>query len=137
MFEIRKEQQNVFSQVSIQKFEDEMLTRITEFFPEDYVKLKETETRKKIKLGILKAKDYGFTTKKNVCYFIYLMFILGYDFDTNPEILRAFQVLNDKREKDPTSRMNNLKNKILEITDDKSRKKIDVLFYNGQNKTIS
>jgi hypothetical protein len=98
----------VFSRAALKSFEDRMMAHVKEFFPEKCKKLGEEQTHETIRKGMLKARQYGILSEYDVCIFIDVMFEHGVDFDVDPELPWASQVLNDPSIWDPTYRINRL-----------------------------
>ena len=108
MLTIRPDQMRVFSRAALKSFEDRMLEHVTEFFPEKCEKLGEKDTRETIRKGVLKARKYGVLSEYDMCIFIDVMFAYGDDFDVDPELPWAGEVLNDPAIWNPTYRVNRL-----------------------------
>jgi len=108
MLIIRQEQMDEFIRIAAKSFEDWMLVHLKNFFPDEYQALGDPEIRETIKYGIGKAESYGITTEREVCKYIDLMFVLGQDFDTNPDLPWVQEILQDETLPDPEERMNGL-----------------------------
>ena len=78
------------------------------FSPSSARKLGEDKTRETIQQGIAKAKKYGIVSEHDVCIYIDMMFEYGDEFDVDPKLPWASQVLNDPAIKDPTYQVNRL-----------------------------
>jgi hypothetical protein len=108
MLIIRQEQMDEFFRTSGKNFMDWMFAHVKKFFPEDYQDLGNTEVREMIGYGIQKAETYDITTERDVCKYIDLMFALGQDFDTNPDLPWVQEILQDETLPDPAERMDRL-----------------------------
>jgi len=65
------------------RYENAILAHLGRFFPSKLRSIGEEGARNLIRLGIVRAQKYGFTTQRLVCKFIDLLFLLGVDFDAN------------------------------------------------------
>lgn len=108
MLTIRPAQIRVFSMVAAKNFEDHMVAHLAEFFPQPYQKLGEAKTRAAIQQGVVKAQKYGIVSEHDVCIYIDMMFEYGNDFDVDPALPWASQVLNDPKIWNPTYKVNRL-----------------------------
>lgn len=107
MLTMRSAQMTVFSQAALKSFEDRMLDHVKEFFPEKCEKLGE-KTRETIRHGMVKARKYAISSEYDVCIFVDVMFEFGDDFDVDPNLPWASEVLNDPAIWSPTYRINRL-----------------------------
>jgi len=96
MLIIRQEQMEKFSQVMIKRFEDLLFEHLKDFSPEKIRALGEAAVRKIIHYGIDRARGYDYFSELHICKYIELMFLLGQDFDKNPDIQWAGQILRDR-----------------------------------------
>jgi hypothetical protein len=108
MLIIRQEQMDEFIRIAAKSFEDWMLVHLKNFFPDEYQALGDPEVRETIKYGIGKAESYSITTERDVSKYIDLMFALGQDFDTDPDLTWVQEILQDETLPDPEERMNRL-----------------------------
>ena len=83
MLIIRKEQMNSLKQLPSKAFEDSMVEHVREFFPNHYRVAGEPAVREVIKYGIVQTQKYDFTSERNVCLYITVMFMLGSNFDSD------------------------------------------------------
>jgi hypothetical protein len=105
MLIIRQEQMDEFIRTAAKSFEDWMVAHLTEFFPGECRVLGYPEVRATIRYGIEKAERYGITTEREVCKYIDLMYALGQDFDSNPDLPWVQEILQDETLPDPEERM--------------------------------
>jgi hypothetical protein len=103
---IRQSQIEIFSELEVRRFEDWMLSHLQRFFPLRCTALGERELRESIQSGIDRAAHYEIRTKRDVCKFIDLMFVLGEDFDSVEPSKWATKIL--LRPGDSRSKMNTL-----------------------------
>ncbi len=117
MFSIQNKQLEAFKDLALKKFEDEMVEHIKEFFPSHYIMIQEIAIRNTIRFGYLRAKNHGFSTKRNVCLYINNMMILGSHFDYDPQYPWANFILKDDSERHPIIRIDKLCDKTLDVFD--------------------
>jgi hypothetical protein len=96
MLTIRREQAEAFRQYHLQKFEDEMVRFVNKCFPKLSAIAGESTCRRVIRLGVEKAKTYGFTYRGPVRFYIELMFLFGSSFDIDPQYPWATAILRDR-----------------------------------------
>jgi len=68
---------------------------LRELFPERFSELGTNGTRAAIESGIEKARGYGMTREKEIAQFVGLMFMLGLEFDRDPDFLWAQRILRN------------------------------------------
>ncbi|MFO7613393.1 MAG: hypothetical protein R6W71_02005 [Bacteroidales bacterium] len=117
MLTIRKDQVRVFEEQKLKAFIDEMVKHISEFSPEQFEIIKEPDVRKIISLGIQTAESYGFTLRGPLQFYLEMMFMLGSDFDTDPQYMWIREMLMDKSEKDQMKRADLLYDKVIDFLD--------------------
>jgi hypothetical protein len=108
MLTIRLEQCEVLGRTSLRHFEDEMVEHLNNFAPKHCEVIKESGIRTVIRLGIERAKEYGFTNRGPVRFYIELMFMFGSYFDTDSQYQWAGEVLSDRAVSDQMFRANGL-----------------------------
>jgi hypothetical protein len=91
-----------------------MVFHIEKFTPPHYLVLGEDGTREVVNLGIKQAKQYGFTNRGPVQFYIEMMFMIGSYFDTDPQYSWAAQILNDETIPDQMQRADKLFYKMQE-----------------------
>lgn len=114
MFVIQNKQIEEFKNLALKKFEDEMVDHIKESFPNHFIMIQENGIRDTIRYGYIRAKNYGFTTKRNVCLYINKMMVLGSNFDCDPQYPWAQMILNENTEYNPGLRIDRLSDKTLD-----------------------
>jgi hypothetical protein len=95
MLTIRKGQMEAFEQGTQRAFVDQTLLFVEEFFPKHCALLGQDKVREVIRFGWDRAKAHGFTTERCVRLYISLMFMLGSDFPSDPQLPWAAEILND------------------------------------------
>jgi hypothetical protein len=114
MLSIREEQMAVFSKVAAQKFEDRMVAHLKRCFPSELESLGEPKARELIQHGVKRAASYGIRGQRDVCKYIDLMIALGSDFDSDPNLIWASEILNDPELRDPTTKVTQLQGAAIE-----------------------
>src|SRR3954454_24480566 len=84
MWTIRSEQFDVFEQAALSHFEDDMVRHLREFAPAHAKGVGDAGLRRVIRVGIERAKSYGYSLRGPVRFYIELMIQFGSDFDTDP-----------------------------------------------------
>jgi len=97
MLVIRDEQMCALKAHMSEQFENRMVRHVREFFPEDFNALGEDKVRMEIRYGIDRANSYEITLEYDVCGYINLMFALGRDYDVDPSLRWAAQILNNAK----------------------------------------
>lgn len=117
MLVIRNEQMKVFEEAGLRKYEDEMLQYIKQFAPTHSDIIGERGVRRVVRMGIERAKEYGLTNRGPVSFYIELMFMLGSDFDTDPQYLWAGEGLNESAVADQMVRADRLYDKAMDYVE--------------------
>ena len=115
MLKIREEQMATFRAAAFRRFEDDMVEHVKEFFPNHYRIAGEPIVRNVIQYGIERSQIYDFTTERNMCLHITLMFMLGSNFDTDFFFPWAPEILQDENEADPSVRADKLADTALDF----------------------
>lgn len=113
MLRISDQQLELFEQAAARNFEDQMVEHLREFTPKHSEILGEDGVRRIIRLGQERAKNYGFVNRGPVRFYIELIFMLGSDFDTDPQLPWAAEVLNDSMIPNQTVRADQLHDKVM------------------------
>lgn len=108
MFTIRQQQVHALHQASLQRFEEEMLGHLRKFSPQHCKVAGDSAVREVIRIGIQNARNYGFTARGPLRFYIELMFMFGSFFDSDPQYPWANAVLSDSKIADETTRANRL-----------------------------
>jgi len=117
MLTIRKDQVKVFEEQKLITFVDEMVKHISEFTPEQFKIIKEPDIRKIIALGIKRADNYGLTFRGPVRFYLEMMFMVGSDFDTDPQYYWIREILVNNHEKNQMKRADLLYDKVIGFLD--------------------
>jgi hypothetical protein len=96
MVVIRKDQEAELVKAKVKVFEDRVIAHVRQFFPEESGRLDEPELRETIRYGMGRAETYGLVSERDVCWYIDMMFAFGRDFDVDPDLPWAAEILNDK-----------------------------------------
>ena len=81
-------------------FEDLMVPHLKKFYPEFYEAAGPAKVKEFIRLGVKRAGSYYITAKKDVSRYIDLMASLGADFDKNPDLPWAGEILRTRNSAD-------------------------------------
>jgi hypothetical protein len=108
MLIIREAQLGVFREDAIQQLTEQLAADLQRGLPAHVQALGEQGTREAIRGGIDRAGTYGIITREGVSGYVKLMFLFGRDFDADPGLGWAGQVLNDASLPDEGERMRRL-----------------------------
>jgi hypothetical protein len=103
MLIIRQAQFAVLSQYETRKFENWMFAHLHRFFPAECAAAGDARVIETIRYGIQRAAAHRITDKRDVCRYIDLMVVFGLDFDRDPKLRWAADIL--ARRADSRSRM--------------------------------
>ena len=117
MLVIQKRQIEAFEQAALKRFEDEMVAHCRQYAARLFEIRGENCIREVVRLGMARAKQYGFTNRGPMRFYIELMFALGYDFDNDPQLPWAKAILQDSTETDQMTRADRLHAKTSEYFD--------------------
>jgi len=98
MLIIRQEQMHVFKQAALKNFEAELVEHLKTFAPKLFEIRGEECFRKTVQLGMQRAGEYGFTYRGPIRFYLEAMFSLGSDFDTDPQMPWASEILTKNKE---------------------------------------
>ncbi|NMO13587.1 hypothetical protein HPC49_01260 [Pyxidicoccus fallax] len=93
---IRDAQLSALRKVQIRRFEAWVESHLQRHFPEACEAAGEAQVRGDIRHGIARAGAYGITAERQVCQYIDLMFVLGRDFDMDPSLPWAGEILREE-----------------------------------------
>lgn len=96
MLVIRKEQRKKLSKYMADSFEDKLLLHFKEFFPKHFKMLGKETMQNTIHHGVQVAAAYDVSSRREVCYYISMMLMFGSDFDRDPQLPWAAELLNDR-----------------------------------------
>jgi hypothetical protein len=117
MLKIRSEQMKVFEQASSRSFEDLMVQHIKEFAPKHVEAIGDQVVHQIVVSGIERAREYGFTTRGPVRFYIELMFMLGSDFDTDLQLPWAAETLKKSDQTPQHIKADELYDKAMDYVD--------------------
>ena len=92
---ISSQQMDAFKADAIERFIDSVVLHLQECFPEACEELGELETRELVRYGIDLADSYGIDREVCVREFIEMMFLFGVEFDRDPDLPWASEILMD------------------------------------------
>ena len=96
MMTIRRAQFEEIGRRLARRWEDTMVIHLETFFPERAAELGPKGVADAIDLGVKKAAKYNIHTERDVCKFLNFMFVYGFDFDTDPELPWAHEILTNE-----------------------------------------
>ena len=118
MLKIRKEQMDAFSEAALRSFEGRMAAHLGEFFPKQCKALGEAHVRDTIRYGIERAKTFGIVSSRDVAKYVVLMIALGRNFDGDPKLPWAGDILRDSELADPGVRVDLLYDEAVDFFGD-------------------
>ncbi len=110
MLIIRQNQKNAFEAAARNDFVERMLVHLNKFFPKHYEALGEDNCRELVDHGIENAATYDIVNERDVCKYIDLMVSFGVEFDKNPELPWAGEILTDESWKNASKKTDALFN---------------------------
>ena len=93
MMTIQKRQIAAMGELLARRWEDTMVVHLETFFPETTQELGPEGVLHAIELGVKKAARYDIRSERDVCKFLNFMFTFGFDFDLDPELPWAHEIL--------------------------------------------
>jgi hypothetical protein len=97
-----------FAQASSADFVRRMRVHLRTFFPDQCNALGEVRTGQFIEAGIIRAREHGFVSERDVCKYIDLMCVFGHRFDRDERLPWARHILETRFLADPEDRMEHL-----------------------------
>ncbi|HEY3820372.1 MAG TPA: hypothetical protein VGL81_24575 [Polyangiaceae bacterium] len=94
MWLIRAEQLRAFEDVALARFERDAVAHLHRALPERCTTLGPSAVARSVRRAIIKARGYGITSELDVLKFLNLMYLLDFDFDTDPRFAWAADRLN-------------------------------------------
>ena len=95
MLVISSEQMEILKDYMGKRFENQMVTHVKNYFPDDCRSIGQEKLREVIAYGLVQAEEYGIALEYDVSRYINLMFTFGRDYDIN--LPWAAVILGDKR----------------------------------------
>lgn len=123
MLVIRKEQLAVLEEYAQQGFERELVEHIKSFAPKHSAAIGTNGLRDVVDLGVERANSYGFSNKGPVRFYVEMMCMFGSDFDSDPQLPWASEVLKNENITDQMERADTLFDKMLEYEEKVSGQK--------------
>jgi hypothetical protein len=117
MLVIRQRQIVGLETLARRRFEDSLVEHIATYFPNLARMLGEPRVRHVIDYGLARARLHGFTSERNLCLYLDLMLMLGSNFDVDPQLPWATQILTDPVSEHPTLRIDRLTNAAMDHMD--------------------
>jgi hypothetical protein len=111
---IRNVQMKAFQQYADVAFELEMADHLRDLAPVRTRALKQDTLRQLVSDRLHKAKRYGFTRRGPLRFYLDLTFVLGGDFDTDPQYPWAKEILDDPGFSDEMQRSDRLYERTME-----------------------
>ncbi len=102
---IRAEQYELLARASLRDFETRAAAHLGEFFPEQCRSLGQDGLLRAIAYGVQRSHEYGIRTECDVCQYLDLMFGLGPDFDRDPKLPWAGEILRRNEPAEPAARL--------------------------------
>jgi hypothetical protein len=96
MLIIRPEQLEPLGISSTGEYQRWLECHLRRFFPEHCAAMTDSMLQDTIRLGMGKAARYGLQSRRDICRFMDAMFALGAEFDQNPAIPWAGEILRSK-----------------------------------------
>src|SRR6266446_4895926 len=108
MLKIRADQMDALSNAAVVTFEQRVAAHLRRFFPDACQRLNDAGLLERIRYGISIAATYGIVTECGVCKYIDVMFTLGWQFDCDPQLPWAHEILIDDSVEDSALRVGSL-----------------------------
>jgi len=124
MLTIRKEQMQALNRVTMEEFEVDMVRHLMHFFPNECAAMGDKTIRAHVRDAISRAREYDVTCERDLCEYLNLAMIYGWDFDADPELEWMRDFLIDPEVADPGERMRRLHAEALyrlELAEEKRR----------------
>lgn len=96
MFRVKRCQIEAMRERLSRRFEERMVIHLRTFFPERSAELGAEGVRAAISYALTRAARYDIASERDVCKYLNLMFVYGYEFDTDPALPWAAAILSDR-----------------------------------------
>jgi hypothetical protein len=106
-----------FGDAALANFENQMVKQLQSFTPKHCEVIGDGGVRNVIRLGIERAEIHHLTNRGPVRFYIELMFMLGSDFDSDPQLPWVARILDDPNTPDEMARARSLYDKTMEYLD--------------------
>lgn len=117
MLLIREDQMAKFDDYVVRRFEDYMLVHLLKIFGEYIDFLGENVARTIIRYGVKRGRAYGFNYKRCLRIYIDFMFILGSDYDVDPQLPWVAEILSDTEFASESERCDVLYDRVMEYSE--------------------
>lgn len=97
MFRLRAIQMQAFADAQRRDFVRRMRDHLAEIFPAQWNSITPSKQREMLEHGLVCASDYGLREEYEVCLYLYVMMILGKDFDRDPAQRSLRTILTEDR----------------------------------------
>lgn len=108
MLNIHAAQIKTFEQAALLNFENEVVDHIHQFAATQFQSIGDRAVREVVRTGMSRAMNYGLTNRGPVRFYVETTFMLGTDFDTDPQYPWAERILNDPEPVDQSIRADRL-----------------------------
>ncbi|MET0403994.1 MAG: hypothetical protein ABW123_16400 [Cystobacter sp.] len=105
---IQRTQLALFTQFFFQDYQQDLVRHFGEHYPQQTLLLGVPGLLQAIQNGCTQAERHGFETKRDLCLYTHLTFMLGIGFDSDPQLEWAQEILQDPLLVDSRSRMHDL-----------------------------
>ena len=94
MLTIRRSQIDALGVAMMQRFEDQLLGKMETVFSRETDRLGDDGMRAVVHLGMARARGHGFSADEDIFAFVALAFMLGTNFDEDPQLPWAVEALH-------------------------------------------
>ena len=101
-------QMSAFEAPMRRRFEQQLVEHIRQYHPEQHSALSTDEVLEAVRYGIRRAAAHGITREQDITRFVDVMMVLGRDFDDEPRLPWAKQILQDESLGEPGERLGEL-----------------------------
>jgi hypothetical protein len=95
MLILRQQQIDALKDEALKDFENRMVAHLTRFFPNETFRLGGVGMHETVLYGIGRAGSYGIVGERDICKYIDIMVLFGRDFDRDPDLPWASEILED------------------------------------------
>src|SRR4029450_1166335 len=95
MFLIREKQLQVLADVEQARLVQEMVERVRRHLPHHFDALGPERTQRAVEYGIDRARFHGIVSVPGVTAYVQLLFVLGPDFDSDPQLPWVPEILKE------------------------------------------
>lgn len=97
MLALRQQQIDALAEARLVDFETRMHAHVCRCFEAATRTMSDGDIRDVIRQGVARAQSYGIGSERGVCKYINLMFVFGRNFDRDPRLPWAFEILDGAR----------------------------------------